>query len=94
MQKRHADAVCVIGQKWLLIVEVNRNDSTCTDAKAVFHSKAEIRIAPCNDSNRIRTGIRWENHASDVSTEVFPKLQNSDIANRNHACMQVNSCSG
>ena len=52
------------------------------------------RSIPYSDSNRIRTRIGWGNPASDVSTEVFPKLQNGGIAIRKHACTQVNSCLG
>ena len=40
---------------------------------------AANRIAPCGDSNRIRTRIGQEIPRSDINIEYFPKFQNGSV---------------
>ena len=57
----------------MAIVGIHRSDSTCADADAFCRADTDAtnRIAPCSDSNRIRTRIGQEIPRSDVIIEVF-----------------------
>ena len=61
----------------MAIVGIHRSISVCGDADAFCRADTDAsnRIAPCSDSNRIRTRIRQEIPRSDVNIEVFSKWQ-------------------
>ena len=72
---RHADAACGMRQQ-MAIVGIQSSDSMCADEDAFCRedADAENRIAPCSDSNRIRTRIGQEIPRSDVNIEVFSQV--------------------
>ena len=72
---RRADAACGMRQQ-MAIVGIHRSDSMCADADAFCRADTDAanRIAPCSDSNRIRTRIGQEIPRSDVNTEVFSQV--------------------
>ena len=58
----------------MAIVGIHRSDSMCADTFCRADSDAAHRIAPCSDSNRIRTRIGQEIPRSDVNIEVFSQV--------------------
>ena len=58
----------------MAIVGIHRIDSTCADAFCRADTEAANRIAPCSDSNRIRTRIGQEILRTDVNIEVFSQV--------------------
>ena len=56
----------------MAIVGIHRSDSMCADA--FCRADAANRIAPCSNSNRIRTRIGQEIPRSDVNIEVFSQV--------------------
>ena len=60
----------------MAIVGIHRSDSMCADADAFCRADtaAANRMAPCCDSNRIRTRIGQEIPRSDVNIEVFSQV--------------------
>ena len=60
----------------MAIVGIHRSDSMCAGADAFCREDTDgaNRMAPCSDSNRIRTRIGQEIHRSEVNIEVFSLL--------------------
>ena len=58
----------------MAIVGIHRSDSMYADAFCRADTEATNRMAPCSDSNRIRTRIGQEIPRSDVNIEVFSQV--------------------